>query len=88
MREASEGRPSGLVTVVGLTEDGIWELCKEAKEYSMTSGIKNPVAVISNYLFPRGFVIGGDLSAVQYVVEVGKRKVSGKDSHKMPQTCL
>lgn len=76
MQRASEERPSGMVTVVGLRDAGVQGLCDAAKEWSLARGLRNPVAVVSNVLFPRGCVIGGDVSAVDYITRFGKSNVS------------
>jgi len=53
----------------------IQELCDAAKEWSLSRGTQEPVACIANYLFPGGWVLGGDKSSIQYIMEFGKAKV-------------
>lgn len=75
MQEASDQVPSGLVSVMGHADLDIQSLCNEAQEWSYSRGTQEPVACVANYLFPGGWVLGGDESSVQYILEYGKAKV-------------
>ena len=75
MQEASEQVPSGLVSIIGNADLDVQLLCNNAKEWSNSRGTREPVACVANYLFPGGWVLGGDKSSVQYILEFGKSKV-------------
>lgn len=75
MQEASDQLPSGMVSMLGRVDLDIQELCDAAKEWSLSRGTQKPVACIANYLFPGGWVLGGDMSSIQYILEFGKAKV-------------
>ena len=75
MQEASDLHPSGMVSVVGQADLNVKELCDAAKEWSLSRGTQEPVVCIANYLFPGGWVLGGDKSSVQYILESGRAKV-------------
>ena len=71
MQQASEKIPSGMVTIKGLNENEIQELCTIASNTVQSQD----TAVIANYLYPRGHVIAGPMDAVEYVLQFGKSKV-------------
>lgn len=75
MQEASELHLGGMVSIVGHADFNIEELCDAAKQWSLSRGTQDPVACTANYLFPGGWVIGGDKSSVQYIQDFGKAKV-------------
>ena len=75
MQEASDQRPSSMVSIMGLADLDIQLLCDSAKEWSSSRGTQEPVACVANYLFPGGWALGGDKSSVQYILEFGKVKV-------------
>ena len=75
MQEASDKHPSGLVSILAPANLDLHLLCDQAKEWSHKSGTEEPVACVANYLFPGGWVIGGDKSSVKYILEFGKAKV-------------
>jgi len=62
----------------------IQELCDAAKEWSLSRGTQEPVACIANYLFPGGWVLGGDKSSIQYIMEFGKAKHGVKRAQLIP----
>ena len=75
MQEASDQVPSGLVSIMGHADLDIQLLCRDAEQWSYSRGTQEPVACVANYLFPGGWVLGGDKSSVQYILECGKTKV-------------
>ena len=75
MQKASDQVPSGLVSVMGHADLDIQLLCRDAEQWSYSRGTQEPVACVANYLFPGGWVLGGDKSSVQYILECGKTKV-------------
>lgn len=75
MQKASDQVPSGLVSIMGHADLDIQLLCRDAEEWSYNRGTQEPVARVANYLFPGGWVLGGDKSSVQYILEYGKAKV-------------
>ena len=75
MQEASDQVPSGLVSIMGHAGLDVESLCRDAEEWSYSRGTQEPVACVANYLFPGGWVLGGDKSSVQYILEYGKDKV-------------
>ena len=60
-----------MVTVKGLNEDEIHKLCETAVDQSQATS----VAMVANYLYPRGHVIAGTMDAVEYVLQCAKSKV-------------
>lgn len=61
MQEACQLHRGTMLTVIGLDEDKLSQMCHEART---TEG---GVACIANYIFPRGYVISGDTTTVQFV---------------------
>jgi [acyl-carrier-protein] S-malonyltransferase len=61
MQAAAVGRPGSMATVVGLSKSHLSSLCREAE--LNTGGTVS----IGNCLFETGFVISGDVSAVDHV---------------------
>ncbi|KXJ27307.1 malonyl-CoA-acyl carrier protein transacylase, mitochondrial [Exaiptasia diaphana] len=80
MQEASEKTPSGMVTVKGLNENEIQELCTIASNAVQS---KDSV-VIANHLYTRGHVIAGPMDAVEYVLQFGKSKHGARDVFQLP----
>ena len=78
MQEASDQVPSGLVSIMGHADLDIQLLCDNAEEWSYHRGTEEPVACVANYLFPGGWVMGGDKSSVRYILDYGKAKVGLK----------
>lgn len=75
MQEASLQNPGSMVSIIGHEELNVKEICVAAMDYSSNKGTQKPVSCIANYLFPGGWVLGGDTSSVQYILEFGKAKV-------------
>ena len=71
MQAASEKNPSGMLTVKGLNENEIQELCTIARSAVQSQD----TAVIANHLYPRGHVIAGPMDAIEYVLQFSKSKV-------------
>ncbi|KAL9974743.1 hypothetical protein ACROYT_G011823 [Oculina patagonica] len=84
MQEASDQQPSGMVSIMGPADLDVQLLCDTAKEWSNSRGTQEPVACVANYLFPGGWVLGGDKSSVQYIVEFGKAKHGIKKAQLIP----
>lgn len=84
MQEASDKYPSGLVSILAPPDLDIHLLCDHAKEWSYSNGMEEPVACVANYLFPDGWVIGGDKSSVKYILEFGKAKHGIKRAQLIP----
>jgi len=84
MQEASDQVPSGLVSIMGHADLDVQLLCDNAKEWSYSRGTQEPVACVANYLFPGGWVLGGDKSSVQYILEYGKAKHGIKRAQFIP----
>lgn len=84
MQEASDKHPSGLVSILAPANLDLHLLCDHAKEWSHKSGTEEPVACVANYLFPGGWVIGGDKSSVKYILEFGKAKHGIKRAQLIP----
>lgn len=84
MQEASDQYPSGMVSVIGHKEVNVMELCDAAMDFSSSNRTQKPVASIANYLFPGGWVIGGDASSVEYILEFGKAKHCIKRAQLIP----
>ena len=62
MQEACKERPSGMLTLVGLEEDKVKQLCLECREKVPYSEI-----CIANYLFPKGYVISGSREDINWI---------------------
>ena len=75
MQEASDWHPSCMVSIMASKDQNVEELCDSAKEWSHHRGVQEPVACTANYLFPGGWVVGGDNLSLQYILEFGKSKV-------------
>lgn len=76
MQIASETHPSGMVTVKGLQDEAIQDLCEAAKIVTHSqASIQPPVAMAANFLYPKGHVIAGTLDVIKYILENGKIKV-------------
>ena len=75
MQQACQQHPSGMVSIVGPAAVDLQALFDAAKHWSLTKGTKEPVACLANYLFPGGWVLGGDRSSIDYILKYGKVKV-------------
>ena len=64
-----------MVSIMASKDQSVEELCDSAKEWSRHRGVQEPVACTANYLFPGGWVVGGDNLSLQYILEFGKSKV-------------
>ncbi|KAM6437094.1 malonyl-CoA-acyl carrier protein transacylase, mitochondrial [Liasis olivaceus] len=73
MQEASEGIPSGMLSVIGLKDSDYQAACFEAREYCTSVGIEDPVCEVSNYLFPDSRVIAGHLQALEFLQKNSKK---------------
>lgn len=65
MQEASDMRPSGMVSVIGLPVETVRELCSEASG----AGILQ----VANYLCPKNYVASGDVEACERLVELATK---------------
>ena len=74
MQSASDILPSGMVTVKGLDEDAIHDLCETAKN-AVQSQENPPVAMVANYLYPKGYVIAGTMDVIEYILQCGLSEV-------------
>lgn len=84
MQEASLQNPGSMVSILGHEELNVKEICVAAMDYSSNKGTQKPVSCIANHLFPGGWVLGGDTSSVQYVLEFGKAKHGIKRAQLIP----
>ena len=75
MQKASDQHPSRMVSIMASKDLNVQELCDMAKKWSHSKGVQEPAACTANYLFPGGWVLGGDKSSMQYILEFGKAKV-------------
>ena len=64
MQEACEETSSGMLTLIGLEEQNVHQLCDEVKE-----SLPNSEISIANFLFPRGFVLSGSTDAITLMRE-------------------
>ncbi len=64
MQEASDARPSGMVSVIGLDVDVVQSLCEQASQLGFLK--------IANYLCPKNYVASGELSACEKLVDLAK----------------
>jgi [acyl-carrier-protein] S-malonyltransferase len=64
---AAAGRPHGMLSVVGLSDDALEGLCAAAR-----SRCPGSVCQLANYLFPTGRVVSGHLDALGAVEEAAK----------------
>lgn len=62
MQEASDARPSGMVSVIGLELDVVRELCGQV--------VDSGILMIANYLCPKNYVVSGDTSACEKLVDL------------------
>ncbi|EDO29853.1 predicted protein, partial [Nematostella vectensis] len=78
MQKASGNNPSGMVTVKGLNDIQLDELCGAAKEWASSQHPQQQEteAVIANYLYPKCRVIACSLKAMDYIIQFGNSKVS------------
>lgn len=68
MQEAANMRPQAMLSIAGLEEEKVKELCQQAR--SDVGG--EEVCQISNYLFQKGYAVGGTQSAVERCLELAK----------------
>lgn len=68
MQKAGDIHPGTMAAIIGMDDDVVDELCKEASKI-----IKKPV-VAANYNCPGQLVISGDTDAVEKAVELAKEK--------------
>jgi [acyl-carrier-protein] S-malonyltransferase len=66
MQEASEANPSGMVSIMGLDEQGVSDICEAASEAG--------VAVPANFNCPGQIVVSGSESACRKVLELAEER--------------
>ena len=64
MQAACEERPSAMLTIIGLEESQVQQLCLKCLEKLPDSEI-----TIANYLFPKGYVLSGSREGITLVRE-------------------
>ena len=70
MQKAAEESQGSMVTVIGLDDAKMQDLCNEAE--STMSGGNGKSIVVANHLFPKGRVLSGDKELVGWVVKNAK----------------
>ena len=76
MQIASEKHPSGMVTVKGLQGEAIQDLCEAAKTVTHSQdSSQQPVAMVANFLYPKGHVVAGTINVINYILQHGIIKV-------------
>lgn len=73
-----------MVSIIASKDLNVQELCDMAKKWSHSKGVQEPAACTANYLFPGGWVLGGDQSSMQYILEFGKAKHGIKRAQLIP----
>ena len=66
MHEACKEQPSGMLTLVGLEEQRVNDLCHECRD-RLPRGAE---ICIANYLFPKGYVVSGTEEAIKLMREL------------------
>ena len=61
MQLACKEYPGGMLSVIGMQEDALQQLCSGAEREG------HGTICIANYIFPKGFVLAGTLSSLQFV---------------------
>lgn len=76
MQTACERQTSGMLTLIGLEEARVEQLCSRCRE-----ALPNSEICIANYLFPKGYVISGDKDSITKMREfvAGENGVTVKD---------
>ena len=76
MQRASEEFPSGMITVTGLDEEQVTQLCNSAKRQTNNPSLgSQSIAIIASYLFPKGYVIAGSEEVIQFIERHAMTKV-------------
>lgn len=71
----SGGKPAGMLSVVGLTDQVLTKICSSAlDEVKRKDPTRDVVCQISNYLFPAGRVVSGHLDCLAIVEDMAKAK--------------
>uniref|UniRef100_A0AAY4EMF5 Malonyl-CoA-acyl carrier protein transacylase, mitochondrial n=1 Tax=Denticeps clupeoides TaxID=299321 RepID=A0AAY4EMF5_9TELE len=83
MQAASEQTPSGMLSVVGRPQANYKHACLQAREHCQSQGIKDPVCMVANYLFPDGRVIAGHQEALDFL-QMNSRKLHFLHTRKLP----
>lgn len=73
MQQAAEATPGGMVSVLGLDEAKVRELCGEA-----SAAVGGKLLVPSNFLCPGNIVLSGDKDACRVAAELAEKKYSVK----------
>jgi [acyl-carrier-protein] S-malonyltransferase len=73
MQQAAEATPGGMVSVLGLDEAKVRELCAEA-----SAAVGGKLLVPSNFLCPGNIVLSGDKDACRVAAELAEKKYSVK----------
>lgn len=83
MHQACIENPSGMATVLYGHDASLDQACREAKEWCIDRGIKNPECAVANYLFPDCKVIAGSNEALEFI-QAHKKKYKLKSIKKLP----
>ena len=67
MHEACKEQPSGMLTLIGLEEQRVNDLCRECRDRLPRGGAE---ICIANYLFPKGYVVSGTEEATKLMREL------------------
>ncbi|CAE7511799.1 Mcat [Symbiodinium pilosum] len=70
MAEAAASRPQAMVSIAGLAEDVVTELCKRA----VTASGEGEVCQIANVLFKKGFACAGTKAAIDKLKEAAEKE--------------
>lgn len=61
MQLACKEHPGGMLSVVGMQENALQQLCREVEKEG------HRTVCIANYIFPKGFVLSGPTSSLQFI---------------------
>lgn len=61
MQLACKEHPGGMLSVIGMQENALQQLCCEAEKEG------HGTVCVANYIFPKGFVLSGSTSSLQFI---------------------
>jgi len=71
---AAAGEPHGMLSIVGLADSAVEEICKQTRDHFKAQGDAAVVCQMANYLFPQGRVVSGHNKALDHLAKLATSK--------------
>jgi len=71
---AAMGDPHGMLSIVGLSDKDVSDICKQTVDHFKKAGDDKVVCQMANYLFPQGRVVSGHNKALDHLAKLATSK--------------